>query len=351
MTPNLPNSINDTILWDPKENSIWIASSLILRRNLARYDFSSKLTEIDASQLIAQLEATLNDTFPKTHFFPNTEVSIDNRQLIYEHFLMMHGFKPPTNKASIGIDDKAQLLTLINLNNHLEFRSVTPGNDLNDTWLRLNEAEVNIGKTLDYAFNPKFGYLTSDPAECGTGLTASAYLHLPALVHTNKLEKALEKAEDPEIDFLGLSGDINELIGDIVVVENRYTIGLSEENILHAVQSASGKLLSAETVIRDHLRKDSDTHIKDQISKGFGLLTHSYQLEIKEALNLLSLMKLGNAIGLISGVNDETLSRLYFQSRKGHLMHRFPEVKNSEEIETKRADYIQKELKGIKVNG
>lgn len=348
--PDLPTSLSESIPWDSKEGAIWIASTLTLRRNLSRFSFPSKLGEGDIPQVIEQLEKAIREALPETHFYPDKEISTLGRQLIFEHFLMMHGFKQPPNGGAIGIDEKSQLLTLLNLGNHLEFRSITPGNHLDDAWAILNQGETQVGKELGFAFSPKFGYLTADPAECGTGMTASAYLHLPALVHTEQLEGALKNVEDPDVDFFGLTGDVDDLTGDILVVENRYTIGLSEENILHAIQSAAGKLLSAETVIRDHLRQESNAHIKDLVSKGYGLLVHSHQLEIKEALDLLSLMKLGLSIGLITGVSDSTLSRLYFNCRKGHLARSFPNIKEAEEIEQKRADFLQKELEGMQVN-
>ena len=350
-SPNIPPSLFDTIPWNPDPGAIWVASSLILRRNLARYNFPSKLSGPEIEQMIALLKSSLSESIPGSHFFLDKEISAGDRQIIFEHFLMMHGFKQPPNGAAVVLDDSCTTLATVNMGNHLELRALAPSGQFDEIWSRLTQIEDKIGKAAHgFAFNPKFGYLTSDPAECGTGLTVRAHLHTPALIHTQQIEGALRNAEDSEIDFSGLSGDIGELIGDLLVVENRYTIGMSEEAILHAIQSAVTKLLSAEKVMRDHLKEDRNAKVKDQISKAFGLIVHSHQLEIKEALDLLSLMKLGLAIGLIAGVSDEKLNSLFFKCRKGHLIRLFPELTEASEIEEKRADFLQKELEGISFN-
>jgi len=350
-SPNLPSSLFETIPWNPEPGAIWVASSLLLRRNLARYNFPTKLSDPEIEQVLNLLKSSLAESISNSHFFKDRELSSEDRQLIFEHFLMMHGFKNPPNGTAIVLDDACKMLATLNMGNHLELRALSPSGNFNEIWSQVAQIEDQVSKTAKgFAFNPKFGYLTSDPAECGTGLTVRAHLHTPALIHTEQIEEALKKAEDPEVDFFGLAGDIKELIGDLLVIENRYTIGMSEEAILNAIQNVVTKLLSAEKVMRDHLREEPNAGVKDQVSKAFGLIVHSHQLETKEALDLLSLMKLGLAIGLIGGVSDDKLNSLFFKCRKGHLNRLFPDIKEESEIEEKRADFLQKELEGITFN-
>jgi protein arginine kinase len=152
---------------------------------------------------------------------------------------------------------------------------------------------------------------------------------------------------DDEVLFMGLSGDLHDLIGDLIVVQNNYSIGMSEEQILHAIQTAGSKLASAEKTMRKHLKDEQPSDFKDLVSKAFGLIVHAFQLETKETLDLLSVMKFGLSLGLISGVSDDTLNELFFKCRRGHLTHLFPELKENEAINHKRAEYLQKEVAGI----
>lgn len=343
-SPKLPSSLYNTILWNPAPGAILAASSLILRRNLSRYPFPSKLSHPEANQVVDQLKQTLSEALPAIRCFLDKELSAEDRQYIYEHFLLMHGFQRAPDGGGIALDETGNLLVTINLGDHLEMRLVSPTGNCEEAWSKLATIEGQIGKSQPLAFSPKFGYLTSDLSTCGTGLTVQAYLHLPALIHTEQLTSALSNVDEHDVEFSGLSGDLAELTGDLLIVENRYTIGMSEEAILHAIQTAVAKLISAEKMIRDHLKQERSAKIKDLISKGFGLLLHSHQLEVKEALDLISLMKLGLQLDLISAVTDEKLNALFFQCRKSHLT-RLWAISDPGQIEQKRAELLKKELK------
>ncbi|MDN3507081.1 MAG: hypothetical protein P0S96_07625 [Simkaniaceae bacterium] len=340
MSPELPSSLMQQTPWNEEPGAIWIGSSIILRRNLAGRNFPNKQSAPEKEQVINDLKNELENT----RFYKQSELSAANRDLIYEHFLFLQGFSEAPDGSGVAIDENGDLLALFNLGDHLQIRALNFTSNWESTWNALASIEDKIDKAKGFAFSPKFGYLTSNPDHCGTGLTIYAYLHLPGLIHNNKLQETLGGNE--EVTFMGLSGDLNDLIGDIIVVQNNYSIGMSEEAILHSVQNTVTKLTGAEKAIRS---QETNTEIKDLISKAFGLLVHSYQLEIKEALDLLSLMKLGLALGEIADVSDRILSELFFKCRRGHLLNLFPDLKENEEIAKKRATYLQEQLTGIRL--
>lgn len=340
--PSLPENLLHSTPWNKENQSIWIASSFILRRNLGRYHFPSKFHPNDSKQVLESLQKAI--PMENASPLPFQNLSSSDREMLFEHFLFSKAYEEPSNESVVLVNDKTDTLVLINAGNHLEIRSLSASPKWDETWKILANMENEIGKKMGFAFSPRFGYLTSDPATCGTGLTIQAYLHLPALIHSNQLESALANAEDDEIVFMGLSGNTEDLIGDLIIVENNYTLGMSEEAIMHVIQNATTKLIGAEKTMRSHLKEEPNTAIKDMVSKAFGLIVHSFQLETREALDLLSIMKLGLALGYISGITDEKLSELYFKCRRGHLTKLFPEEK---ELGQKRADFLQQELKGI----
>ncbi len=343
-SPELPSSLMQTVPWNEEEEAILIGSSLILRRNLANYNFPSKLSTSEKEQVLQNLQNALQG-IENLAFYKQQDLSAADWDLLYEHFLFLRGFEGPPDGSGMAINEKGEFLALFNMSNHLEMRALNRTSNWDATWQTLASIEDQIDKTKGFAFSPKFGYLTSEPTQCGTGLTIYIYLHLPALIQTGQLESAL--AGNEEVNFMGLSGDLMELIGDIVIVQNSFSIGMSEDAILHALQTTATKLIGAEKTLRSHLKEEANSEIKDLISKAFGLLVHAYQLETKEALDLLSLMKLGLSLGEISKVSDQKLSELFFKCRRGHLLHLFPELKEPEEIAKKRAEFLQKELAGI----
>ncbi|NGX37277.1 MAG: Protein-arginine kinase [Chlamydiae bacterium] len=342
MSSSLPSSLHTSFPWNSEPHAIWIATSLVLKRNLSRYNFPSKIQEPELDQIMQTLKGSFieNAGLEKPTFVESKELSATDKELIFEHFLFLKGFQESPNGSGVIMDEKGEFLALINTGNHLEMRALNINTPWENTWNALTQIDNTIGQAHGFAFSPKFGYLTADPAQCGTGLIVNAYLHLPALIHANQLESALANSQQDELIFMDLSGDF-------IIIQNNFTIGLSEEAILHAVQTAATKLIGAEKTMRAHLKEEQNTEIKDLISKAFGLIVHSFQLETKEALDLLSLMKLGLALGYISGVSDAKLNELFFKCRRGHLSRLFPELKEPKEIAKQRADFLQQEVQGI----
>lgn len=341
---NLPSELLGQATWNQEPQAIWLGSCMVIRRNLSQYNFPSKLSDPEKVQVRSQIQKACAEAL-KLQFFQQNKLSAKERDFLYEHFLFLRGFDETPNESSIGIDEKGQVLCLINGRDHLELRLLNPSSNWEKTWKTLLGLSNQLN--LPFAFSPKFGYLTSDPAQCGTGLTVTIYLHLPALIRTGKLESMLPKIE--EVEYMSLAGDMMEFIGDIVVLQNRYTIGLSEESILHTLQSTASKLIGTEKSLRSQYKSKPEGTLKDLIRKGFGLLVHSYQLEAKEALDLLSLMRLGLALGEVDNTNDPKLSDLAFQCRKGHLIWKYPELNSLEDIAKKRASFLQQELTGIRL--
>lgn len=350
--PELSSILLKTIPWNHENQAIWIGSTIILRRNLNRYNFPSKLPKGETEQVIQTLKKSLGEYsgIEKPHFFAVSELSATDRELMFEHFLFLQGLSAPPNGSGIVIDDQGGFLALINIGNHLEMRTLALSNQLENSWNTLAQIEAKVGSAEGLAFSPKFGYLTSDPSQCGTGLTVNAYLHLPALIQMEQIDSALANSEDDETMVTGMSTDEEQFIGDLVILQNSFSIGMSEESILHAIQIRATKLIGAEKTMRMHLKQEQNVEIKDLISKAYGLMRHSFQLETKDALDLLSLLKLGLALGYITGVTDQILSDLFFKCRRGYFSHLFPALTDPKEINQKRADFLQQELKGVNLS-
>ncbi|NGX45748.1 MAG: Protein-arginine kinase [Chlamydiae bacterium] len=345
----IPEGFSENIPWASKEGAIWPVTAFILRRNLSHFPFPAKLQSNDAHGVVNSLKEAIEKEplLEGSHFLPSDQLSLQDKQLIYEHFLFLRGFESPPDGAGFVLGPTGRFLASINGRDHLEMRALHTEGPLEETWNTLSHFETDLGHKVDFAFSPKFGYLTSDPGHCGTGLVLYAYLHVPALIHLEELENHLPLPGEDEIVAMSLAGNMVKIIGDIIVIQNNMTLGLTEESILHSVQSAATKIASAEKAAREKIQTEETASIKDLISKAFGLLLHSYQLETSEALDLLSLIKLGTALGWVTGAADQKLTALLFQCRQGHLARKFPDLSDPKEIAHKRAEFLHEELKAL----
>jgi len=345
---SLPPSLAEHTLWEEDKNPIWLGSSLTLQRNLARYKFPPKLSDVEMAKVSILLAETLQKDLKNSTYFPADKLSPLDKEFIFEHFLCLESFQNPDKGQGFLLDDTGRFLALFNLKNHLQVQWIDTSADILAAWSQLVKIELGIGKTLDYAFSPKFGYLTSDPTLCGTALQALLFLHVPALHHTGQLHEVLGKQTDEDILTMGLEGALDDLVGDFLILKNHYTLGVTEEGLLHALQTNAMKFTLAEKTLRSHLKETGNAEIKDLVSRAYGLLVHSYQLQTKEALNALSLIKLGLDLGWITGISSQTINTLFFKCRRAHLAQILNEkTLDAHDMPHKRAEFIHKALQGI----
>jgi len=348
--PNLPSQLLTHFPWGGEKNPIWLSSSLILLRNLSRSKFPTKQkeAELKSTQEHLQKALTTAPSLKNLVYLPADLLDPLEREWIYEHFLTHDSFQNIASGQGFALDDSGRLLGTINIENHLSLQIIDTSQDIAAAWGRLAKIEAEISKSAEFAFSPKFGYLTADPSQCGTGLLGYLYLHLPALHHTGQLQELIQNQIDEDVRAMGLEGSLEDLVGDIVIIRNPYTLGLTEETIIHSLESAALKLIAAERTLRSHLREKEITTIKDQIGRAFGLLAHSYQLHAKESLNALSLLKLGADLGWVTGITQDKLSEVFFQCRRAHLSHLLGKAA-SEDLLLKRAEFIHNILHQIQL--
>ena len=91
--------------------------------------------------------------------------------------------------GAILINDEENICILINDEDHLKIQVFSAGLELENTLNFAIELDKKIEEVLGYATSDQYGYLTSLPTNCGTGLKASVLVHLPALNKTNNIDK------------------------------------------------------------------------------------------------------------------------------------------------------------------
>ena len=121
---------------------------------------------------------------------------------------------------------------MVNEEDHLRIQVLRSGLQLEEAWEQINKIDDALEAKLDYAFHPRFGYLTACPTNVGTGIRVSVMLHLPALKLTGEIEKVFRAAKDMRLAVRGLYGEGTEATGDFYQISNQTTLGKTEEDII-----------------------------------------------------------------------------------------------------------------------
>ncbi len=347
MSKNLPEE-NSPLMslhapWDHNNNVIWLASTLRLCRNIEKFKFPQKL-EVDKKRHILQLasKTVLQSSDLTNPYLLNIEdMAPSEKEFLIEHFLLSEGFQEAGVGAAFGLDQTGELIILFNIKEHIQIQHTDCSGDLEQAWRKIVSIENQMTANINFAFSQKFGFLTANPLYCGSGLLISAYLHVPALIHQRVLSDHLENEKMEGIITTGLQGSPDDLVGDILMLRNTHTLGVSEETIFSTMRNSILRLVVAEKDTRAALKVSKNIQFKDHISRSIGSLQSSYQLDATEALSALSFLKLGIELGWVKGMNVEEINKLFFDSRKSHLNYLLQAKDSHEEIATARADFLR----------
>ena len=100
----------------------------------------------------------------------------------------------------------------------------------------IDKVDTALEEKLDFAFHPQLGYLTACPTNVGTGMRASAMVHLPALVLSEQINQVIQAVNKIGLAVRGLYGEGTEALGNLFQVSNQTTLGEKEEEIIERLQ-------------------------------------------------------------------------------------------------------------------
>lgn len=242
---------------------------------------------------------------------------------------------------------------MVNEEDHVRVQSLHPGFALHEAMNDANTLDDVIERSVDFAFSPRYGYLTACPTNVGTGIRVSVMLHLPSLKMLGEVGKVQRAAEDMSLAVRGFWGEGSDADGDFFQISNQTTLGRSEAVILEEFQ---GEILPAviayERAARQKLLTKRPDLLADGVHRALGLLTHARLLPTSEAMQLLSRVRLGLVAGVLEpgsvcpGLSLETVHSLLLAVHSAHLAQTTGRPLNTDERKLVRAQMVRARLLG-----
>lgn len=338
--------------WLSSNHPVWLASTLLLKRNVKSYLFPGHEEKNKLDSLFLQIAESFNEStiLSSPVLVRPKDVDFTTKEYLLEHYVSPEEYYQLHENQGFFFDKEGQFLGVIHDKDHLQLRYMEMTQDLERAWGKLLKIEGELGKKMEFAYSSRFGFLTADPSQSGTALSVSLFMHIPAIVHSGEFSELIDRHEEEEVEVSGLQGNIRELIGDLLIVKNRCSTGLSEESLLTAMRLWATKCFVLEMNLRKKIKESHDSGMKNKITRALGVLTHSYQLELPEAYNALSLVKLGKDLGWIQSPSSLNLTSLLFSCRRAHLMRHLNTPIPSEELPKKRAEYLANVAKDLQLS-
>src|SRR6184192_3025379 len=107
------------------------------------------------------------------------DLSALDRQVLVERHLISREHAAKGAGSAVVVNRRQTLSIMINEEDHLRMQSIRSGLQLKQAFKLVDKIDTALEGKLDFAFDPRLGYLTACPTNVGTGMRASAMLHLP----------------------------------------------------------------------------------------------------------------------------------------------------------------------------
>ncbi len=321
------------------EGDICLSTRVRLARNISQYPFPIRLSPEQKKEVGEKVRDILKDEDLK--FIDMSSLSQTETVSLAEKHLISPEFACDTSGRSLMLSEEEDVSIMICEEDHIRIQSVLPGLSLEDAYTLAEKYDKVLGKSLQYAFNEKLGYLTQCPTNIGTALRASVMLHLPALTKKGAMHRLSTTVAKLGLTLRGSYGEGSEVSGDIYQLSNQVTLGISEEAAIKNLNSIAMQIITQEKQARASLVKDED--YLDNISRAYGILKSAYKLTSDELMRLISYVRVGVSEGIIS-IPAEKLKELTVTLQPATLNAQSDKAMTSSERDVLRAHKIKEEL-------
>jgi protein arginine kinase len=335
-------------------DDVVISSRVRLSRNLAGFCFPGVLSyneEEKVKDLIINAVLHLEDKKDfQVCYLDSLKPLV--RKLLLEKNLITQEFSIANNKVVI-FKKPDTTCGMINETDHLKLASFACGLSLKDAYKSVDSIDVGLEANLNYAVSLEWGYLSSSLTNIGTGMRASLMLHLPALVSTSLISKAIKTIVQLGVSIKGFFSDGQDSLGDIYQISNQVSVGVSEKEILENLEEIALQIVNYERKAREEMLTKERVTVLDKIFRALGILLYCRSISAKEAIGLLSTVRMGLALDLLKGIELHVITGLIFTIQKYHIINM---LGDDEEVDNMLVDYsrakrIRETLSTLEISG
>ena len=323
-----------------KDSDVVISSRVRFARSIANLKFPHIMNTQELRKVMDLVDKSVDSnkytTLKMKDIDETTKGSLVEQHLISKEFVMQEEGEVVFNKDS-------SLVMMVNEEDHLRIQTFASGFNIDECYNKLIKFTNGLNKKIDFAISDKYGYLVSCPTNVGSAMRVSVMLHLPALAKLNLLNDLLDQAASIGFSVRGLYGENTSGIGYIYQISNQKTLGITNEDIISNLKLVISSIIEQERKARKILESE-DLWLEDAVYRAYGILKNSRIITSKEALKLLSDLRLGVSMNMLKDIKLEKVQSLITQIEPYTLRKILGSNFNEQEENIKRAEYIRKEL-------
>jgi protein arginine kinase len=333
------------------EADVAISSRIRLARNLDAYPFTSRLTSAQGIEILGKVkDAVYNSNSEDLESLSYLEIKTLNpmdKQLLVEKHLISPDFAEGDANRAVIVSKDEKISIMVNEEDHLRLQCIFPGMQLETAWQLCSRLDTQLEGKLDFAFDKSSGYLTCCPTNTGTGIRASVMLHLPALAMTGYIKGILETCSKLGVAVRGMYGENSDAAGNMFQISNQVTLGQTEEEIIAGIVNITTQISEQERILRAELYRQSPMRFEDRVFRSLGILKNARIISTEESLKLLSDVRLGIIMGLMTGLELEELNEMMIAVQPAYLQKLSGGQLQPDERDSGRAGLLRRKLASV----
>src|SRR3954471_7936195 len=259
-------------------HQIVVSSRVRLARNLRTFAFPGWAKKAERQQILDTIKPRVEELAEMTdaHSVYSHDLSALEKQVLVERHLISREHAAKGVGSAVVMNRKQTLSIMINEEDHLRMQSIRSGLQLKQAFKLIDKVDSELEQKLDFAFHAQLGYLTACPTNVGTGMRASAMVHLPALVLSEQINQVIQAVNKIGLAVRGLYGEGTEAMGNLFQISNQTTLGEKEEDIINRLGKVIERVIEQEQSARETLLEKKRITLIDQIGRAFGILNNAY---------------------------------------------------------------------------
>ncbi len=278
----------------------------------------------------------------------------ERQSLIDRHLSSREHVRQELGRAVAATPDLS-LAVIINEEDHWRVQTLLPGLQFDAAYTLADklddalEAELDEGGTV--AYDEQFGYLTACPTNAGTGLRASAMLHLPGLEIAGRGDKTRRWAQTRGFELRGTFGEGSKIWGHLHQLSNQASMGIDEAEVLLETEAATSELVEMERAAREELPTEFKMQTLDRCGRAYGALRYARTISCREATDCLSYLRLAHELGWMKGMPRQRFNELLVWARPAYLQVLHGRPLEGAERDSLRADLLRPHVSKVRLEG
>lgn len=346
------------------DNDVVLSTRIRLARNLANFPFPQSFKNSDGERV----QSLVFDAFSKideNEVFQSLLIS--ELDILGQKILSERGVIEPDaisqNDSGLILRGDGRLSCTVNCYDHIRLASFVTGLDLSNANNLVKEIDTKLQTYLQIAGSTDFGFLTSSIKDVGSGMKISLLVHLPAITYSGMIERVFKEVMAEGFSVTGYYGsgmEVGSSLGAIYKISTENAFAENEEFQIEKINNLGKKIIDFERKVRSEIADNKPTFIRDLFYKAIAIVKYSRLIESREGIDLISKIKFGVDLGLLTGVETNLLFSLLYRVQNAHLIYvirssdlSYEKDINTEElkIERLRSLILQESLTTLQITG